>query len=123
MPEWTFITKHAVALSLIAKHPRITALELGAAMGLTERVVRKVIADLYAAGYIGKKREGRGIKYRINPDLTLRQDTHLEVAIGDFLEPLGWKRPRRKGEKGHQQENRKSGGSPAGTVKNQPSTG
>ena len=93
MPEWTFITKHAVALSLIAKHPKITALELGAAMGLTERVVRKLIADLYAAGYIGKKREGRGIRYRINPDLTLRHETHREVAVGDFLEPLGWKRP------------------------------
>lgn len=99
MPEWTFITKYAVALSLIAKHPRITALELGAAMGLTERVVRKLIADLYAAGYIGKKREGRGIRYRINPDLPLRQDTHLEVAIGDFLKSLGWKRPQRKGSK------------------------
>lgn len=96
MPEWTFITKHGVVLSLIAKHPRITALELGAAMGLTERVVRKLIADLYAAGYIGKKREGRGIRYRINPDLPLRQDTHLEVAIGDFLEALGWRRRQRK---------------------------
>jgi DNA-binding transcriptional ArsR family regulator len=96
MPEWTFITKHAVALSLIAKHPRITALELGAAMGLTERVVRKLIADLYAAGYISKKREGRGIRYRINPDLPMRHETHREVAIGDFLEPLGWKRPQRK---------------------------
>ena len=96
MPEWTFITKHAVALSLISKRPRITTLELGAAMGLTERVVRKLIADLYATGYIGKKREGRGIRYRVNPDLPLRQDTHLEVAIGDFLEPLGWKRPQRK---------------------------
>ena len=59
MPEWTFITKHAVALSLIAKHSRITALELGKAMSLTERGVRKLIADLYAAGYIDKKREGR----------------------------------------------------------------
>ena len=96
MPEWTFITKHAVALSLISKHPRITALELGAAMGLTERVVRKLIADLYAAGYIGKKREGRGVRYRVNPDLPLRQDTHLEVAIGDFLESLGWKQPQKK---------------------------
>ena len=96
MPEWTFLTKHAVALSLIAKHPRITALELGAAMGLTERVVRKIIADLYAAGYISKKREGKGIRYSINPDLPLRQQTHLEVAIGDFLRPLGWKRPRRR---------------------------
>ncbi len=104
MPEWTFITKHAVALSLIAKHPRITALELGAAMNLTERVVRKLIADLYAAGYINKKREGRGVRYRINPDLPLRHDAHREVAIGDFLESLGWKRPHRKGSKEQQPE-------------------
>jgi predicted DNA-binding transcriptional regulator YafY len=95
MPEWTFITKHAVALSLIAKYPRITARELGTKMGITERAIRKLIADLYAAGYIGKKREGRGIKYRINPGLSLRQDTHREVAIGDMLESLGWKRNRR----------------------------
>ena len=100
MSEWTFITKHAVVLSLIAKHPRIRALELGEAMGLTERVVRKLIADLYAAGYVGKKKEGRGIRYRINPDQPLRHDTHREVAIGDFLEPLGWKQPKRKRDKG-----------------------
>ena len=96
MPEWTFITKHAVALSLIAQHPRITALEIGTAMGITERVVRKLIADLYAAGYISKKREGRGIRYRINLEMALRHNTHREVAIGDFLEPLGWKRPKRR---------------------------
>jgi len=58
-------------------------------MSLTEKIVHKVIADLYAAGYIGKKMEGRGIKYNINPDLPLRHDTRREVAIGDFLEPLG----------------------------------
>lgn len=92
MPEWTFITRHAVALSLIAKRPRITALELGTAMGVTERAVRKIIADLAAAGYISKKREGRGVIYRINPDLSLRQDTHLEIAIGDLLKSLGWKK-------------------------------
>jgi len=96
MPEWTFITKHAVALSLIAKHSRITALELGAAMGVTERAVRKIIADLYAAGYVGKKKEGRGVRYRINPDLSLRQHTHREVDIGDLLTSLGWKRNRRR---------------------------
>ena len=92
MPEWTFITRHAVALSLIARNPRITALELGANMGLTERAVRKIIADLYNAGYIKKKKEGRGIKYSINPEQTLRHDAHREVAIGSFLESLGWEK-------------------------------
>ena len=99
MPEWTFITKHAVALSLIAGHPRITALELGAAMGITERAVRKLIAELYDAGYVRKKREGRGVRYRINADLSLRQDTHREIAIGGFLESLGWKNPRKQPKK------------------------
>jgi DNA-binding transcriptional ArsR family regulator len=94
MPEWTFITKHAVVLSLVAKHPRITARELGTALGVTERAIRKVIADLYAAGYIGKKREGRGVRYRINPALSLRQDSHREVDIGDLLTSLGWKKNR-----------------------------
>ena len=96
MPKWTFITKYAVALSLITKHPRITALELGTTMGLTERAVRKIIADLYAEGYIKKKKEGRGIRYRVNPDLSLRYAILREVPIGDFLEALGWKRPRRR---------------------------
>ena len=90
MPEWTFITKHAVVLSLIAMHPRITARELGLQMGVTERAVRKIISDLYASGYIGKVREGRGLQYSVNPELTLRQDTHREIAVGDMLKSLGW---------------------------------
>ena len=92
MPEWTFLTKHALVLSLIAKQPRITAQELATAIGATERQIRRVIADLFAGEYINKRPEGRGIKYEINPDLSLRHDTHREVAVGDFLETLGWKR-------------------------------
>ena len=91
MSKWTFITKHAVALSFINTYPRITALELGAAMGLTERMVRKILADLYAAGYFSKKKEGRGIQYGINPDLPMRQDTVRDVAVGDLLGSLGWR--------------------------------
>ena len=90
MGEWTFLTKHAVALSLIAKHPRITAIELANVMEITERAVRKLIADLYAGGYIGKKKEGRGVRYWINPELSMRQRTLRDVAIGDFLTSLGW---------------------------------
>ena len=95
MAEWTFLTKHAVALNLIAKHPRITAIELASSMAVTERAVRKIIADLFAGGYIGKKREGRGIRYWINPNLSLRQDTLRDVAVGDFLGSLGWKSKKR----------------------------
>ena len=97
MLEWTFLTKHALVLSLIAKEPRITALVLASAIGITERAVRRIIADLYADGYISKKRMGRGIRYGINTDLSLRHRTHGEIAIGDFLVALGWKRKGKQG--------------------------
>lgn len=96
MPEWMFLTQHALVLSLIARQPRITGRELATALGITERTVRRVLADLDAAGHIRKKKVGRGVKYGINPDLSLRHDTHREVAVGNFLETLGWKRRRRR---------------------------
>ena len=92
MPEWAFLSKHALVLSLIARNPRITAQELAAVIGTTERQVRRVIADLYESGYISKKRLGRGMQYGINADLKLRHETHGEIAIGDFLKALGWRR-------------------------------
>ena len=95
MSNWTFLSNHALVLSYIAHHSRITARELANAVGITERATRKIIADLLETGYIDKKREGRRNRYQVNPDLDLRHPIHGETAIGDLLEALGWKRPRR----------------------------
>jgi DNA-binding transcriptional ArsR family regulator len=92
MPVWTFLTNHALVLSVLAKHPRITGREVAAAVGITERATRKIIADLEAEGYITKKKEGRRIRYRINPDLPMRHETYQDTAIGDFLKALGWRK-------------------------------
>jgi len=97
MPEWTFITKHGVVLSIIANNPRITGLELATELGVTERAARKLIAELYEHGYINKKKEGRRVRYSINPNQPLRQDLHSNIPVGNLLETLGWKsRKRRK---------------------------
>ncbi len=88
MAEWTFLTKHALALSLVSRHPLITAQEIAREIGTTERQVRKIIADLYLAGYIDKKKIGRNIEYAVNRDLKLRHNVHCEVGIGDFLAAL-----------------------------------
>ena len=97
---WTFLTNHALVLSYIAQHPRVTARELSGAIGITERATRKIIADLDAAKYITKKREGRRVRYGIEPNLPLRHETQRHTAISALLEALGWeKRPKgtRKG--------------------------
>ena len=96
MVEWTFLTNHAIVLSYLAKQPSITAREISIDCGITERAIRKIIANLDEAGYIRKRRVGRGMRYRINSDLSLRHDTYNEIVIGDFLQALGWKRRRRR---------------------------
>lgn len=95
MPGWSFLTNHAVVLSYIAHYPRITALDLAQAAGITERAVRKIIADLLDAGYLTIKREGRRSHYHVNPDLPLRHAGYEEGAVGYLLEALGWKRRKR----------------------------
>jgi predicted transcriptional regulator len=95
MTSWTFLTNHALVLSFLAKNPRTTALELSKAIGITERAIRRIIADLNNEGYIKKRREGRRTKYSINHSQTLRHEIHQDVAIGDFLESLGWKKNKR----------------------------
>jgi len=95
LKEWTFLTNHALVLSLIAKHSRITGREIANEVGITERAVRRLIADLDADGYLSKSRIGKGVEYSINPDLSLRHETHGEVAVGDFLRALGWRKRKR----------------------------
>jgi DNA-binding IclR family transcriptional regulator len=91
MPDWAFLTNHALVLCHLAKKPQTTALEVSLLIGLSERAVRKIIADLAAVRYIRKTKEGRRVRYSISSDLVLRHRTHSEVAIADFLAALGWK--------------------------------
>ena len=99
MPGWKFLTNHAMVLCLIAKQSRITAREISATIGITEKATRNIINDLEADGYITKKREGRRIKYWVDPDMPLRSETQQDKAIGDLLETLGWKRRKSRARK------------------------
>ena len=96
MPGWKFLTNHALVLCLVAQRPRITAREIAATIGITEKATRNIINDLEADEYITKKREGRRVRYRVDPDMPLRHDIQQDNSIGDLLELLGWKPRKRK---------------------------
>jgi DNA-binding Lrp family transcriptional regulator len=98
MPGWKFLTNHAMVLCLIAQHPRITAREIAATIGITEKATRNIINDFEADGYVTKKREGRRIKYSFDPDMPLRSEIQ-DKAVGDLLRILGWKRKKSQARK------------------------
>jgi len=97
MPGWKFLTNHALVLCLVAQQPRITAREISSTIGITEKATRNIINDLESDGYVTKKREGRRLRYGINPDLPLTSERQQDnAAIGDLLEILGWKRRKKQ---------------------------
>jgi predicted transcriptional regulator len=85
MAKWFFLTNHALALGLIAREPEITARKIAGDLQVTERSVRKIIADLLNAGYIIKTKRANRNVYSIDRQLKMRHPNQQDVLIGDFL--------------------------------------
>ena len=98
MADWTLFTSHGLVLVSVAKNPEKTAREIGDDIGLTERTAHKIIIDLEEAGYITRIKVGRQNKYRIHPNVPIK-DEITDASLGELLAMLGWKRKGRKSKK------------------------
>ena len=72
----------------IARNTRARIGDIAAAVGLTERTVQAIIADLEAAGYLTRTRAGRRTVYTVHPDRPFRHPAQDGHRIGPFLELL-----------------------------------
>ena len=88
MTVWTFITNHGAVLALIGQYGQITAREIAAELGITERTVMRIIRDLETEGYIRKMREGRINHYKVNSQAPLRRQDNRDVIVGELLRVL-----------------------------------
>ena len=89
MARCTFLTNHALVLYSLSRHPLITAYEISSKIGITERAVRKIIADFDNEGYIVKEKEGRRVRYKINSRIPLQDQTQEGKVVGDLLKVMG----------------------------------
>lgn len=88
-PGWTFLTNHAHVLVCIATADDATGRDIAAQVGITERAVQAIVADLVAGGYVVRTREGRRNRYSLNPDLPLRHPIERDHTVGELLTALG----------------------------------
>ena len=84
-PSWSFLTNHAQVLLCIAHDPGIRLREIGEAVGITERAAHRIVAELAAAGYISRRRNGRRNHYTIQSHLPLPDPLARKQKIGDLL--------------------------------------
>jgi DNA-binding IclR family transcriptional regulator len=78
VPNWTFLTNHALVLLCIADDPEARLRDIAARLNLTERTAFGIITDLVEAGYVVKEKDGRRNRYHIQAHLPLP-----ELASGD----------------------------------------
>jgi len=55
-------------------------------VGITERAVQRIVADLEAANYINRTREGRRNHYHIHSELPLRHPIEAHTEIGALID-------------------------------------
>jgi hypothetical protein len=84
----SFLTNHARVLLCIARDPAVRLREVAASLGITERSAHAIVADLTAAGYVVKRKQGRRNRYQIQAHLPLPEPVSQEPAIGDVLAVL-----------------------------------
>jgi len=86
--SWTLLTGHGHVLVEIARNPGARIRDISAVVGLTERTVQAIVADLAAAGYLSRTRTGRRTRYTIKTDSAFRHAAQDGLKIGPFLDVL-----------------------------------
>ncbi len=83
--RWTFLTNHSHVLILLSQNPSLVLREVAVRVGITERAVQRIVADLEEAGVIERERVGRQNHYRIRTDLALRHPIEAHRTIRDLV--------------------------------------
>lgn len=86
--SWTFFTNHAHVMVCLARNGDRPLREVAVDIGITERAVQRIVADLEDGGYLKREREGRRNRYALNLDTPLRHSLEADHSIGDVLRVL-----------------------------------
>ncbi len=86
--SWTFLSNHAHVLVCLARDPDTRLRDVAREVGLTQRRVSKIVADLEACGVIEKAKEGRRNHYEIDGGVALRHPLESNRTVGMLLAML-----------------------------------
>lgn len=85
---WTFLTNHSHVLLCLAADESLRVRDLAEKVGITERAVLKILADLEKGGVIERERDGRRNRYSVQFDAPLRHDLEAHRTVGDLIDAV-----------------------------------
>ena len=86
--SWTFLTNHTHVLLCLYRQPDQRLRDVALAVGITERMVQRIVAELVEAGYLHIQKEGRCNRYTVTSHLQLRHPLEMQHTIGELLDVL-----------------------------------
>ncbi len=84
--RWTFLTNHSHVLICLSIDPDMTLREVSNRVGITERSVQRVLAELEAGGYLERERLGSRNRYTFRKTSPLRHPVEEHCTIGDLVD-------------------------------------
>ena len=88
MAEWNFLTNHANVLLCITEEPDIRLRDLAVKVDISERAVKRIVADLETAGFISRERMGRRNHYLVHSETTVAGPMTRGLQLGVLLSAL-----------------------------------
>ena len=95
---WTFLSNHGHVIVELAHNSDTRLRDLANRVGVTERAVQRIVAELVGAGVITRRRVGRRNSYTIDRGRRLRHPIEAHCRVGDLV-AMVW--PGEDGESDH----------------------
>ncbi|WP_026292701.1 helix-turn-helix transcriptional regulator [Rubritalea marina] len=87
--HWTFLTNHFHVLLVLHKNPDSRIRDIADQVGITERAVQKILAELAEIEVINSEKVGRRNTYTIDHNVHLKHPMESKHKVGELLQLLG----------------------------------
>lgn len=85
-PGWTFLTNHSHVLICLMRNPAAVLRDVAVQVGITERAVQRIVADLEQGGVLTRHRQGRQNRYELCVDVPLRHPLEQDYTVKELIE-------------------------------------
>jgi len=87
-PQWTFLTNHFHVLVCLSRDPTSRIRDLADEVGITQRAVQRILAELVEDKALSIRKDGRRNSYTLNPRKRLHHPLESKHTIGEILDIL-----------------------------------
>lgn len=90
--NWYFITNHASVFFYLSRKPNATIRQVSDDLGLAERTITGILADLRRNGYVESRKKGKQNVYILHTERPMRKKGESDYSLQEFFSTLPKKR-------------------------------